>query len=63
MNVQYLRINIEDHDTVQIKMSFQLAFHFIQGAFQETRDFYKSACHSNPLVDDVFQTQMEMNKR
>ncbi len=61
--MEYLRINIEDQDSVQIKMSFPLIFNFIDGAFDETRDFYKSPARTNPLVDDVFQTQMELGKR
>jgi len=44
-------------------MSFPLIFSFIDGAFEESRDFYKSPARSNPLVDDVFQTQMELGKR
>jgi len=32
-------------------------------AFEESKDFYKSPERSNPLVDDVFQTQMDMSKR
>lgn len=38
-------------------------YKFIVEAFEESRDFYKSAQRSNPLVDDVFQTQMEMSRR
>ena len=56
-------MNIEDHSTVQIKMSFPLVFHFIVKAFEESRDFYKSPARGNPLVDDVYQTHMEMSKR
>jgi hypothetical protein len=63
IKVEYLRINIEDQDSVQIKMSFPLIFSFIDGAFEESRDFYKSPARSNPLVDDVFQSQMELGKR
>ena len=56
-------MNIEDHSTVEIKMSFPLVYHFIVKAFEESRDFYKSPARGNPLVDDVFQTHMEMSKR
>ena len=63
LKVEYLRINIEDQDSVQIKMSFPLIYHFIDRAFEETKDFFKSPARSNPLVDDVYQSQMEMNKR
>jgi hypothetical protein len=56
IKVEYMRINIEDHDTVQIKMSFPLAYNFIDSAFVESRDFFKSPARSNPLVDDVFQS-------
>ena len=56
-------MNIEDHSTVQIKMSFPLVFHFLVKAFEESRDFYKSPARGNPLVDDVYQTHLEMSKR
>jgi hypothetical protein len=56
-------VNIEDHSTVQIKMSFPLVFHFLVKAFEESRDFYKSPARGNPLVDDVYQTHLEMSKR
>ena len=48
---------------MQIKMSFPLVFHFIVKAFEESRDFYKSPARGNPLVDDVYQTHMDMSKR
>lgn len=44
-------------------MNFPLAYYFIQSAFDETKDFFKSPARSNPLVDDVFQSQMQINKR
>ena len=56
-------MNIEDHSTVQIKMSFPLVFHFLVKACEESRDFYKSPARGNPLVDDVYQTHLEMSKR
>lgn len=33
LNIRYMRINIEDYDTVQIKMSFPLVYEFIESAF------------------------------
>lgn len=54
IKVEYLRINIEDWNSVQIKMSFPLIFDFIYKAFEESKDFYKSPNRTNPLVDDVF---------
>ena len=44
-------------------MSFPLVFHFLVKAFEESRDFYKSPARGNPLVDDVYQTHLEMSKR
>jgi hypothetical protein len=44
-------------------MSFPLVYHFIVKAFEESRDFYKSPARGNPLVDDVYQTHLEMSKR
>ena len=54
MNIQYLKINIEDIDSVQIRMSFPLAYQFIEGAYNDSADFYRDPSRSNPLVDDVF---------
>ena len=53
-NIKYLRINIEDRAKVQIKMSFPLAFNFIEQAYNDEPDFFKNPAKSNPLVDDVF---------
>ena len=56
MNIKYLKINIEDHDSVQIKMGFPVAYNFIDTAFNETKDFYKSAYKNNGLIDDVYHS-------
>jgi len=63
VSAKYLKIHIEDYNCVQIKRSFPLVYKFIVAAFEESKDFYKSPARSNPLVDDVFQTQMDMSKR
>lgn len=63
VSAKYLKIHIEDYNSVQIKRSFPLMYKFIVAAFEESKDFYKSPARSNPLVDDVFQTQMDMSKR
>jgi hypothetical protein len=63
VSAKYLKIHIEDYNCVQIKLSFPLVYKFIVAAFEESKDFYKSPARSNPLVDDVFQTQMDMSKR
>ena len=44
-------------------MSFPLAYQFIQGAFDEQKDFYKNPSKSNPLVDDLYTSQLELKKR
>jgi hypothetical protein len=44
-------------------MGFPLAYSFIDGAYQEDSDFFKNPNKANPLVDDVFQTKMDMQKR
>lgn len=33
LNVNYLKVNIEDHDAVQIRMAFPNAYSFIENAF------------------------------
>jgi hypothetical protein len=48
---------------VQIRRSFPLAYRFIQDAFDEEQDFFKNPAKTNPFVDDVFQSQMELSKR
>lgn len=63
LRIQYLRIDIEDIDHVKIKMGFPLAFQFIESAYSDDSDFYRNPSKSNPLVDDVFQTKMEISKR
>ena len=63
LNIKYLRIQIEDEQSLQIKMTFPLAYEFIQGAFDESKDFYKNPSKSNPLVDDLYSSQLELNKR
>lgn len=44
-------------------MGFPLAFNFIEAAYKDDSDFFKNPNKSNPLIDDVFQTKMEINKR
>eukprot|EP00347_Sterkiella_histriomuscorum_P011202 403373359 len=63
LNIQYLRINIEDKDEVQIRRGFPLVYQFIQEAYDEDKDFFKNPSKQNPLVDDIFQTKMELSKR
>lgn len=35
LDIKYLKLNIEDHDTVQIKMAFPNAYEFIDKAFSD----------------------------
>jgi hypothetical protein len=57
MNLEYLRINIEDNSTVPIKLSFPVAFQFIEGAFTESTLIRKDKSHrNNALVDDYCVT-------
>lgn len=44
-------------------MSFPLVYSFIEGAFQDESDFFKNPFRQNSLVDDCFQSRMEMSKR
>jgi hypothetical protein len=44
-------------------MGFPLAFSFIEGAFSDSADFFKNPSKANPLIDDVFQTSMDIIKR
>jgi hypothetical protein len=42
LNIEYLRVHIEDHDEAQIRRSFPLVYRFIQDAFEEKQDFFKN---------------------
>lgn len=44
-------------------MSFPLVYEFIESAFLDSSDFYKNPAKNNPLIDDVFQTKMELSKK
>jgi hypothetical protein len=44
-------------------MSVPLAYNFIDSAFLEAKDFFKSPARANPLVDDVYQSNLEMSRR
>ena len=61
VNIEYLRINIEDTSDVPIKLSFPVAFNFMESAFNEcsllNRDRSK---RSNALVDDLIQNETSM---
>ena len=37
VNIEYLRINIEDNSSVPIKLFFSVAYQFIEAAFSENR--------------------------
>lgn len=63
LKIEYMRITIEDQDDVQIRRSFPLVYKFIEDAYEEKRDFFKNPSKQNPLVDDLFQSQVELNKR
>jgi hypothetical protein len=61
VNIEYLRINIEDNSSVPIKLSFPVAYQFLENAFNEckllTRDKTK---RNNALVDDSVLSQSEI---
>ena len=54
IKVEYLKINIEDQNSVQIKMSFPIVYNFIDSAFLEGGVFYKSLARSNSFVNDIY---------
>ena len=62
VDFDYLKINIEDTSDVPIKLSFPVAWNFIENAFNEckllSRDKSK---RNNALVDDVISTDEGIN--
>ena len=61
LGIEYLRINIEDNSSVPIQLSFPVAYHFLENAFNEhkllTQDKSK---RNNALVDGSLQTTKEI---
>ena len=54
MNIEYLRINIEDTSSVPIKLSFPVAYQFIKNAFSETKMLNRDKSkRNNALIDDT----------
>ncbi|CDW83258.1 mapk phosphatase 2 [Stylonychia lemnae] len=64
IDIEYLKINIEDTSSVPIKLSFPVAFQFLDQAFNEckllTRDKSK---RNNALVDNSVLTSKELRER
>ena len=57
MNIDYLKINIEDNSEVPIKLFFSVAYNFIEGAFNESRmQKQDKSLRNNALVDDYCLT-------
>lgn len=53
MDIEYLRINIEDTSSVPIKLSFPVAYSFIENAFNEAKMLKRDKSkRNNALVDD-----------
>lgn len=53
MDIEYLRINIEDNSTVPIKLSFPVAYEFLENAFNECKLLNRDKSkRNNALVDD-----------
>mmetsp|Transcript_47767 Transcript_47767/g.35018 ORF Transcript_47767/g.35018 Transcript_47767/m.35018 type:complete len:103 (-) Transcript_47767:337-645(-) len=65
MNIEYLRINIEDFGEVQINLSFPVAFNFIENAFNESRIKKRKTSNNLALVDseDGLQSDRMYNKQ
>ena len=67
MNIEYLRINIEDTSSVPIRLSFPVAFDFIESALNETckeSSYAKrkdKTFRSNGLVDDYCVTMEKLS--
>jgi len=56
MNIEYLKINIEDSGEVEIKMSFPVAFNFIENAFNECSLKRSKSTRNCAFVDDDLMT-------
>ena len=56
MDIEYLRINVEDNSKVPLKLSFPVAWAFIENAFNECKLLKKDKSkRNNALVDDNVQ--------
>lgn len=63
MDIEYLRINIEDNSDVPIKLSFPVAYQFIESAFTESKLIKKDkSLRNNALVDDYCVTMIRRQK-
>ena len=59
MDLEYLRINIEDTSSVPIRLSFPVAYQFIENAFSESTLLKKDkSLRNNALVDDYCVTMV-----
>ena len=62
MNIEYLRINIEDTSSVPIKLSFPVAYQFLENAFRETSMLKTDKSkRNNALIDDFMSSHKELN--
>jgi hypothetical protein len=53
IEIEYLKINIEDTSDVPIKLSFPVAYNFLEGAFSETKLLCRDKSkRNNALVDN-----------
>ncbi len=54
-DIEYLRINIEDNTDVPIKLSFSVAYEFLENALSECKLKARlQSIRNNALVDDNF---------
>lgn len=64
MDIEYLRINIEDNSNVPIKLSFPVAYQFLENAFNECKMLGRDRSQrNNALVDCNIISSKEMVKK
>lgn len=57
IDIEYLRINVEDTSDVPIKLSFPVAYSYLENAFNECKLLNRDKSkRNNALVDDKLMT-------
>lgn len=64
MELEYLRINIEDNTDVPIRLSFPVAYEFLETAFNETKLLKRdNSKRHNALIDNCVQSTKDLMKK
>jgi len=63
LEIEYLRINIEDNSEVPIILSFPVAYNFLENAFNESKLLRRdNSKRHNALVDSCIRSDCDIKK-